>query len=111
MPVVSGLLEGRRHEVVLGLPLGAVIRQLLKPPVHRRQFAVLAGARDRVDEDGATDDAQGDVEPILSQIVSPSSVPPPKVPMAALERVGDILRETPRPCGGLRGDRGSSRRT
>lgn len=68
--VVSGLLEGRRHQVVRGLPLTAVVCNLPHPLVDRRLLAVLAGPRDLVDDDGCGDGADGDVEPPLIPHVS-----------------------------------------
>ncbi len=71
MPVVGGLLEGGRHEVILCLPLGAVVGQLLEILVHCRQFAVRAGARNLVDDEGAEDEGTGEVDGRgLSQAVS-----------------------------------------
>ncbi len=70
MPVVGSLLEGGGHEVVLCLPVGAEVRQLLEPLVQCRPLAVGAGARNVVDESRAKQGRAGKVEGILSGPVS-----------------------------------------
>jgi hypothetical protein len=77
---VGGLLEGRRHQVVRGLPFIAVVCNLPHPLVDRRLLAVLAGPRDLVDDDGCGDGADGDVKPPLFQMLAPCPV---TIPMQA----------------------------
>jgi hypothetical protein len=74
MSVVGGLLEGRRHQVVLGLPLRAKVPNVPHPLVDGRLLAVLAGPRDLVDDDGCRDGADGDVEPPLFHKLAPCPV-------------------------------------
>ena len=85
MSVVGSLLEGRRHQVVRGLPLSAVVCNLPHPLVDRRLLAVLAGPRDLVDDDRCGDGADGDVEPPLFHMLAPCpvTIPVQAVPMAA----------------------------
>ena len=82
---MGGLLEGRRHQVVLGLPLRAEVSNLPHPLVDGRLLAVLAGPRNLVDGDGCSDGADGDVEPPLFHMLAPCfvTIPVQAVPMAA----------------------------
>ncbi len=70
VPIVGGLLERRRHEVVLRFPFLAVVCDLREPLVDGRGLAILVGPRNGVEENGRGNHSTREIETGLCQHVS-----------------------------------------